>query len=72
MPTQTDQSLLTAFEACGKEAFGGQAGWGQALSSSLMNDLAKYRDYRCARHSERCLHMTDLFDALVADDMYEV
>lgn len=43
---QVDQSLLNAFEACGPEAFGAQAGWGAALSSSLMHDLSRYRDYR--------------------------
>ena len=56
---QVDQSLLTAFEACGTAAFGG-AGWGAALSSSLMHDLSKYRDYRCEisnpRDESACTH----------------
>lgn len=49
---QVDQSLLNAFEACGPDAFGPNTGWGAALSSSLMHDLGRYREYRCAR-----LHM---------------
>jgi hypothetical protein len=46
MLPQVDQSLLNAFEACGPEAFGAHAGWGAALSSSLMHDLSRYREYR--------------------------
>jgi hypothetical protein len=44
---QVDQSLLNAFEACGPDAFGPNTGWGAALSSSLMHDLGRYREYRC-------------------------
>ena len=41
---QVDQSLLMAFESHGAAAFG--ESWGAQLSSSLMHELSRFRDYR--------------------------